>query len=289
MKLIKRFLVLLFVFNLCISSTYIIKAEPNDEITSRDEVEQFVISDMVLAGIISDDDVEAGLVDVVSSNNGIALCGEDGSDNGSAIIIKDEENEGMVSQIVVPMMKDDNGNLVNAIDYLSGEATSRTFDHNVGEISYCTMNVKVVYDYYYSRDNNYQYPYYQHGTLSVKFIYNKVEYAPITNLKVTYLSQGFVANANGYTNGTWSNTVTRINRSSVITNTTYSATAASNGRLFFMRDSSDPLSGQIACSGIGYYFVENGVVKTGAVPIIYDQNVDYDYTGYLMMQQIWEY
>ncbi|MCM1467029.1 MAG: hypothetical protein NC086_02690 [Alistipes sp.] len=289
MKMLKKFLAIVFVFNICICSTYIINAEPTGKITSRDEVEQFVISDMVFAGIISNDDVEAGLVEVVDSNDGIALCSEEMSDGGSSIIIKDEDDDSMISQVVVPMMKDDKGDLVNAIDYLSSVATSRTFDHNVGEINYCTMNVKVVYDYYYSRDNDYQYPYYQHGTLSVKFIYDKVEYAPITNLKVTYVSQGFVANANGYTNGVWSNTVTRINRSSVITNTTYSATSASNGRLFFMRDASEPLSGQIACSGIGYSFMENGVVKTGAIPIIYDQNVDYDYAGYLTMQQIWEY
>lgn len=289
MKQLKKLFVVLIVLSLCICNTYMINAETNDEITSRDEVEQFIIKDMVLAGIISDNDVESGLVEVISSANGIALCSESESGRESSIVIKNQEDEGLISEIVIPMMKNENGELVNAIDYLSGVATSRTFDYNVGEISYCTMNIKVVYDYYYSQDNDYQYPYYQHGTLSVKFSYDKVEYAPITNLKVAYVSQGFVADSNGNTNGAWSNTVTRINRSSVITNTTYSSTSASNGRLFFMRDSSDPLSGQIACSGIGYYFIENGTVKTGVAPIIHDQNVDYDYAGYLSMEQIWEY
>lgn len=102
--------------NVCIDNTYIIKADTNEQISSKDEVEQFIINDMVLAGIISDKDVESG----------------------------------------------------------------------------------------------------------------------------------FVADSNGNTNGSWSNTITRINRSSVITKTSYSSTSASNGRLFFMRDSSDPLSGLIA-------------------------------------------
>ncbi len=245
-----------------------------------EEVESIVISNMIMEGIINECDVENGLVNIVDCNAIMPVMYY--SDNNEqvvpekAIIIQSKENNDLVSQVVIPMMKDDEGNLVNAISYLSGVPTSRTFSHNASEYSFCTMNISVIYDYYYSHNNGYQMPYYQHGRLLVKFIYDEVIYAPIKNLQVRYISQGYISDANGNSTGTWGETVTTVSQSTVKTNTTYGSTTANNGNLFFIRDISDEVAGNIALSGIAYSFEEKGTTKVGVKPIIFDQNYSED-------------
>lgn len=247
---------------------------------SLEEIESLIIENMVLEGIIDEEDVINGLVNVVNNNTTMPMTYSSDKDEQiipeKAIIVQDEENDNLISQIIVPMMKDDEGNLVNAFSYLSGVPTTTTFSHNANEYSFCTMNIKVIYDYYLSRTNGYQMPYYQHGRLLVKFVYDELIYAPIKNLQVLYISRGYISDSDGYSTGVWGETVTTVNPSTVKTNTTYGATTGSNGNLFFVRDISDEIAGNIALSGIAYSFVENGTTKTGVKPIIYDQNYSED-------------
>lgn len=259
---------------ICINNSVFATENEGDKLFSDEDVKKIIVDNMIINKVIDENDIKKirfSSLDEVKKYT-VAESDIDFNMSNKCIILDSNDDEGLETQIFLPMMYDADNNLVNAIDYLNAVPSSRTFSYDASEYDFCVMNIKVIYDYYYPQNNGYQDSYYQHGRLLVKFIYNSNIYAPIAGLEVRYISQGFITNANGYTTGVWGQTVTSVSRSNVMTNTTYGSSVSNNGNLFFARDISDEILGRIALSCVVYRFYENGVEKSGGVPIIFDQN-----------------
>lgn len=234
-----------------------------------------IIDALYMKGLISDE--EYNNAEIVNLNllqgNGIqGFALNDSDSNVEAIIVRKADGNEEDVDLLVPMVETKDGSLVGYSSYIN-VPTRREVEQLISQIDFCVVKIKVQYNYFYPQHNGYAYPFYQHGSLSVRVEHSvTTQNNYISNLDVRYLSRGMTLDPDTHSSTGFKQHITSLSLPKVITNTTY--TISGGDAPYFWRDSSTIEYGA-AISGVAYTFTYKNVAYGPYSFVIQQDNEDF--------------
>lgn len=270
-------------------NSQVVKAAENEETITFEDVNGWILDSLEEQGLIEEQDRDKVAVVDSSSSSGIQTYSEEGEDiSAKQLVLIEETEEGIEYTTFVPYVELENGELMNSYEYASRalvnpQGGSCTVQEDLsGSI---VFSATATYTEYFSRDNGWNTSVYKHGSVSMR-VSGDVSAHGFSNVKVAYITAGpvFDEESMSFDLANYQETVSRIEKSSLIINTTYNTTNASNGNLSIVTGATYENPNYPTYSAVVYGFEYNRKQYNGGEFII-SGNVSIDD---LLVEQGWD-